>query len=121
MVSCSIPYLVITFSRLSVKITDEGILYRYPPHFNKEKIISAEEINEFKIRKYNAFREFGGYGARKRLGGEIKGVTLKGNRGMEIRLRNGDRFLIGTQRPDFMDTAMRKMKEYRERKLTGEL
>ena len=121
MVSCSIPYLIITFSRLSVKITDEGIVYRYPPHFNKEKIIPVEEIKEFKIRKYNAFREFGGYGARKRLGGEIKGMTMKGNKGMEILLQNGDRLLIGTQRPDFMDSAMHKMKEYCERKLTGEI
>ena len=110
--TCWIIYFMLTLSRLYIKITDNGVFFRFSPYHNKERFISKEEITAFSVRKFNVYREFGGYGLKKIKGKKTWALTVKGNTGLEIIMQNGKKVMLGTQRPDFILTAMEKMSNY---------
>ena len=95
--------------KLIVKVTDEGILYSYPPLIHKEKIISKTEIENFSIRKYKPIIEYGGYGIRVSRRNSGKAFNVSGKIGMQLYLKNGKKVLFGTQRAEAFKYAMDKM------------
>ena len=109
---------VVNFSRLKMItiVTEDGIKVLYPPILRKGKIISCKDIDRFKIRQYKPLVEFGGWGIKtrgrplrqRRYG---KALTAYGRTGLQLYMKNGKKFLIGTQRPDPLKHAMSKMLE----------
>lgn len=95
--------------KLEVKITDEGIAYRFFPLILKEKMIKRNIIESFEIRKYKPILDYGGYGANFRPNKWGKAFTMKGNIGMQLYLKDGKKILFGTQRPEAFKYAMDKM------------
>lgn len=70
--------------------------------FRPAKITSAE------ARTYNPLREYGGWGVRwsLRSWGSNRAYNVKGDQGVQLVLTNGDRVLIGTQRPQELAAAI---------------
>lgn len=110
--------LVILFSRikLQVWVDDQGIRYRFPFFIIKEKIISREQINRYEIRTYRPLLEYGGWGYKTAIHRKLKGLnksgtamTIMGKTGLQLYLEDGQKLLIGTQRPDAFRRAMDKM------------
>ncbi len=100
----------ISTMRLYVVIDEKSIYYRFPPFVNKEKHFSKKDIKEMKVRKYRPIWEYGGYGYRFSFrSGRAYNIT--GNMGLQLHLNNGKRVLIGTQKPDSMQTAISRLKE----------
>ena len=109
---------VINFTRMKMItiVTEEGIQVFYPPILRKGRTIHRRSIERFEIRQYKPLVEFGGWGIKtrgrplrqRRYG---KALTAYGKTGLQLHLRNGKKFLIGTQRPDPFRHAVSKMLE----------
>ena len=99
---------------LITEIRNDGIYIKYPPLINKFKIIKPDSIEKFEVRKYNAFREYGGYGIKgmkHKRRSRSKGIAynVSGNIGLQLYLNDGKKILIGTQRSEAIRYAMDKM------------
>lgn len=106
---------IITFlqarKKLVVIIDKEGIHYRFPMRIRKEKLIEKEQILGYDVGKYGPFK----YGTWSLSKGSFymmdRGIAykIKGNTGLRLYLADGRDLLIGTQRPEAMKRAMRKL------------
>lgn len=114
---------------LRTVITDDGIEVKFWP-FGRQRIFKSE-IKHAEVRKYMAIKEFGGWGYRIGPGG--KAYNMQGNHGLQLVFKNGERLMIGTQKPDELEAFIKeylkdheelddeavslKLKELRENKL----
>jgi len=106
-------FLVIARVRLKTKITAEGLYMAFSPLKKKWKKITPGEIANYEIRSYRAKREYGGYGMRRRRRSG-QAYTISGNIGLQLYLQNGKKILIGTQKKQAIEYAMRKLMEGEE-------
>lgn len=104
----AITLLLFNKMKLVTQITSKGLEYKYPPFILKFKTILKQDIERYKIRKYQP----GGIGYS--LGKAGRAYNVKGNIGLQLYLKDGKVILFGTQRGDAMLRAMNKlMKEDR--------
>ena len=99
--------VIFIHSKLKTKITNEAVWVAFPPIKNKWKKIVPDEIEKYEIRLYKPVREYGGYGIK----GKIKygqSYTISGNVGLQLYLKSGKKFLIGTQKKQAIKYAMEK-------------
>jgi len=98
-------------SALFVQITDRGVVFRFWPFIRKSRTILKSDIAQYEVRRYKPIREFGGWGIRQ--GFFVKGTAynVRGNKGLQLVLKNGKKILIGTQHPEAIGYAMKKMME----------
>ncbi len=106
-------------SKLITEISENSINYRFPPFIKKYKIIDRESISSWEIRKYKPIKEYGGWGIRysprkkglygKKVAKKNSAVNVKGNIGLQLVFKNGERLLIGTQRQEAIRRAMKKI------------
>jgi hypothetical protein len=86
------------FTKLSTEVRDDGIYIQlFPLHWSPRRIDFAK-LKSYEVRTYRPIREYGGWGIRKRRQGTAYNMT--GNQGVQLELTNGDRVLIGSQKPD---------------------
>ncbi|MEO9869378.1 hypothetical protein [Ekhidna sp.] len=97
-------------SKLYTSIDQDTLYYRYPPFVGSERKILKEDVKEIYVRKYKPIREYGGYGYRFRFRSG-RALNVSGNEGLQLVLQNNKRILIGTQRPQEMKQAVRRLKE----------
>ena len=108
---------LIFFFKLITRIDEKGIHYRFFPFHFSFKLIPWQDLSSAHTRKYNAMIEYGGWGLR---GGfflnKSKGTAynVSGNIGIQLKLLNGKKILIGTHKRDAAD---RVLKNY-EHKIT---
>jgi hypothetical protein len=100
--------------KLITEIRSDGIYFKYPPIINKFKDIKPDSIERFEVRKYNAIREYGGYGIKgvkhiRRRRSKGIAYNVSGNTGLQLYLKDGRKILIGTQRSEAIRYAMNKM------------
>ena len=106
-------FLIIGQARLKTKITNEALYVSFMPLLRKWKKYKPVEIDRFEVRTYKAKREYGGYGIkRRRRSGQA--FTISGNTGLQLYLNNGKKVLIGTQKKQAIEYAMRKLMEGEE-------
>lgn len=87
--------------RLDTKIDEQGIYYRFFPIQLKEKFIPWNEVSGCYVRKYKPLTEYGGWGYKKGFGsGHGKALSIKGSIGIQLKLKNQKKILIGTQKED---------------------
>lgn len=114
---------------LRTVITDDGIEVKFWP-FGRQRIFKSE-IKGAVVRTYSPIKEFGGWGYR--IGPRGKAYNMQGNQGLQLEFMNGDRLMIGTQKPEELaafitdylkdhdelddETVSLKLKELRENKL----
>lgn len=91
------PLLIIYLiekSKLTLKITQNGIAYRYFPLQFKYRIYQWENIEKAYFRTYDAFAEYGGYGVKSRLWFKVNDkayLSNDGNRGLQFEFKNGSK------------------------------
>ena len=102
--------LLFATSKLYTTIDQDTIYYRYPPFVNSEKKITKEDLKELYVREYKAILEYGGYGYRFRFRSG-RALNVAGNIGLQLTLKNNKRLLIGTQKKEAMEQAVRRLKE----------
>lgn len=109
-----IPLLVITLlalfiSSLKLKtiINKEGIRIKLTPFQSDTEVHSWNDIATARIRTYRPVPEYGGWGLRQGKSG--RAVTLFGTCGLQIELKSGEKFLVGTFRPAELKRILRKI------------
>lgn len=100
-----LPFLIPIFfnlAKLETSYDENGITYRFFPFHLKEKTINWNLIKEAYIRKYEPLNEYGGWGVRNGWSNG-KAYNVSGNKGLQLILNNGDKLLLGTQKPKELD------------------
>jgi hypothetical protein len=100
--------IVVFAVKFETRITNRGIYYKYPPIVWKRKFISFEHIQDIKMRKYSAWREFGGRGYKSKPFSKLKAIIIKGNDGVVLTYASGKKLLLGTQRPYEFKKALQR-------------
>lgn len=75
------------------------------------RVFRLSEIASAEARTYNPLREYGGWGVRWAVLslGKSRAYNMSGDQGVQLVLSNGNRVLIGTQRPQELEAAIRSM------------
>ena len=94
---------------LETHIDEEGVHYRFKPFQKKFKVFKPEDILRYEVKKYSPIRDYGGWGIR--LGTSAKGnaYNVRGNDGVWFELKNKKKFMLGTQNPGTIKSAMEKL------------
>jgi hypothetical protein len=96
--------------RLITLIKPDGIYARFYPFQFSMKFYRWESIKSLNIRKYKPIREFQGWGLRYNFAGKGgRAFTVSGNIGLQIEFTNGNRLLIGTQKPKQIEEVLTKL------------
>ncbi|CAN5480808.1 hypothetical protein BH11BAC1_BH11BAC1_28590 [soil metagenome] len=103
--------IILLISRLETEISEVGISYRFFPFHARQQTIAWTEIEKGFVRKYYPISEYGGWGLRLGLFRSGKAYNVSGNMGFQLVLKNGKSLLIGTQKPEEIQTALRKLSE----------
>jgi len=99
-----LPFLVIFViqkNKLSLKITPEGIFYRYFPFQLKAKLLEWQNIERVYLNKFDALGDYGGWGVRYRLWFKFndKAYILNDKeQGLQIEFKNGKRLLFSSNK-----------------------
>lgn len=89
----AIAIVLLYLFRLETTIDAKGIHYRFFPF--KKNTIPWQEIEECYVRQYSPLKEYGGWGIR--FGFSGKAYNVKGNKGIQLKLKSGKKILFGTQ------------------------
>jgi hypothetical protein len=81
--------------KLNVKVDNNGLHYQFFPIHMKHRTIKFEEVIKFEAITYSPIMDYGGWGIRYRFKG--KAYNIKGNKGVQIYLKNGKKILFGSQ------------------------
>jgi hypothetical protein len=94
---------------LETFIDNEGVHFRFKPFQKKFRTFKPENIQYYEVRKYRPIRDYGGWGIR--FGTSAKGdaYNVRGNDGVYFELKNKKRFMLGTQNPGPIRSAMEKL------------
>lgn len=104
--------LLFLFSiRLQTSIDETGICYRFYPYQFKETTIAWHELRDAYMRDYNSFHEYGGYGIRygSAKTGRAINTSASCNRGLQLQFNDGKLLLIGTKKPEEIETIIKKI------------
>ncbi|WP_458627378.1 hypothetical protein [Winogradskyella sp. PC D3.3] len=94
---------LIFFFKLTTRIDEKGIHYKFFPFHWSFKVIKWDEIHKVYVRTYDPIGEYGGWGLK---GGILwnkskgKAINVSGDIGIQLILKNEKKILIGTQKQD---------------------
>ncbi|CAN5283278.1 DUF6141 family protein [soil metagenome] len=98
-----IGMLFLRAQKLKLLITENEIRIRFGL-LSGETVISVSNIKSISIRKYNALKEFGGWGVRYNDTGSC--FTVFGSDAIEIELAGNQKILVGTQKAKGMQPVL---------------
>jgi hypothetical protein len=98
---------IVLGSKLIMLIRADGIYVRFPPWQPFFSKYYWTNISEVYVRDYEAMREFFGWGLR--FAPRSMGYIVAGKTGVQIVLKNGNKILITTQRPEEVNELLRKI------------
>ena len=91
--------------RLETVVERSSLQIRMQPF--SDRSFQPDEIAQFYARTYKPVREYGGWGVRG--WSSNRAYNMSGDQGVQLVLTNGDRVLIGSQRPDALEHAIAEM------------
>jgi hypothetical protein len=103
--------IVLPVFLLSIKmittVSPENIIIRFSPL--KTRIINVNDIVSFSMITYKPIRDYGGWGIR---WNPKKGIAynVSGNKGVKIKLIDSKSVLIGSQKADELEQALKQAK-----------
>ena len=96
---------------LETRIGQDGISVRFYPFHLTFKHYPWERISKAYVRRYSALWEYGGWGLRTDFFGRGEAFNVSGNYGLQLEFTSGRKLLIGTQLPDKMEEALKKIED----------
>lgn len=90
--------------KIETEIRSDGLYIRFFPFHLSFRKIHLDELKRYEVRTYSPIKEYGGWGIRYGLKG--KAYNVSGNRGVQLELLNGERILIGSQKPEELVKAI---------------
>lgn len=101
--------LAVFISRLDTQIIRSSIQVRLFPFQRSFKILTFDSIDRVAVRKYSPLAEYGGWGIR--YGANGKAYNISGNQGIQLVFKNGDKLLIGTNKPQEAANVLNSIKD----------
>ena len=93
--------------KLETEVRSDGLYVRYFPFHLKYKKINPCDLNEYCARQYSPMWEYGGWGIK--YGKSGKAYNVSGNWGVQLVFTSGKRLLIGSQKADELEKAIRSI------------
>lgn len=93
-------------ARLDVAVTPREVSIRFVPFHRMPRRIPLAQVSDVRARRYSAIGEYGGWGIRVGLSGRAYNVF--GDHGVQLTLADGKRILIGSQRSEELEAAIRR-------------
>lgn len=106
MLALTIAFL---FFKLETFIKEDGIYVRFFPMHLTFKHYTWDQIKKSYVRTYAPLAEFGGWGLRFGLFGKGIAYNVSGNQGLNLEFIDGKKILIGTNKPDEITEALKKI------------
>jgi hypothetical protein len=94
---------------LETRVDEEGIHFKFFPHRPQWTLIRKQDIASYEIRRKRNFFEGGIIGYHRNILTKTRSMTIRGRVHLQLLLVNGQKFNIGTQDPDGMERAMRRL------------
>lgn len=104
LIAAGVVWLFVTAS-LVTEVGEDGVRVRFRPFHRATRRIDG--IVSAQARRYGPLREYGGWGIRYGWGGGMA-YNVSGDRGVQLEIREGKRLLIGSQRPEELEAAIRR-------------
>jgi hypothetical protein len=105
-----VPVLVILyFARLQLKIDALGIHYRFFPAVVKWRIIPQNSIESFEVTEKKNIIETIERGYRRNRFNNTIAMNISGKKFVRLKLKNGQKFKIGTENPESFERALKKL------------
>ena len=96
-----IVIIIFLVLKLQTKIDENGIKYKFYPFQVSYQNIVWSNISECYIRNYSPISEYGGWGVKGGFSKQTgKAYTTKGSIGLQLKLKDGKKILIGTQKKE---------------------
>ncbi|MEA5403783.1 DUF6141 family protein [Arcicella sp. DC2W] len=93
--------------KLETKIKVDGIYVRFFPIHLSFKFYTWEDLDQCFVREYRPLLDYAGWGYR---GSSKKRVlTVSGNKGIHLVMKDGTKLLIGTKKPDEVIEVLEKL------------
>ena len=99
--------LLFGFAKLTTLIDDRGVAFRFFPFQFKFRRVDWSMLESSEVITYNPVRDYGGWGIRSSSRG--KAYNVSGDKGLQLRLKNGKNILIGTQNPKKLNDCLEDM------------
>jgi len=93
--------------RLITVVLPNGLFIRFFPFHWSFKDVPLASLTHCEAERYRPIKEFGGWGIR--MGIKRKAYNVRGNLGVRIRYANGRCLLIGSQRPQELAQAIKRI------------
>jgi hypothetical protein len=95
--------------RLETKIDDTGIHYKFFPILRQWKQITPDQIAEYKLEKRFRFVDAGGIGYHRNRLRNTRAFRISGRKHLFIKTTDNAKILIGTQNPEGIEWAMKRL------------
>jgi hypothetical protein len=89
--------LLLCTTKLVTEVKRDSIYISLFPFYSRT--ISLRDVTGYEVQEYHPLWEYGGWGIRF-VPRKKRAYTMSGNKGVELKLSTGMRFLIGSQRSD---------------------
>jgi hypothetical protein len=99
--------IIVYILELSVVVTSGGVYYMFYPFQRRYNKIEFEDIKQCYARKYRPVLEYGGWGIRYSLWNG-RAYNIRGNKGVQLVLKNGKKILFGSESPEELELAVRQ-------------
>jgi len=105
-----LPVVVILFySKFQLKVDSAGIHYKFFPGIIKWRIIAKEMIDSFEVTAKRSFFEKIECGYSRNRLNRTTMMNISGEKFARIKLKDGRRFKIGSENPESLERALRKL------------
>jgi len=98
--------VLLWISKLETQVRSDGLYVRFFPFHINFKKFAFEYISEYYAREYSPILEYGGWGIRFGMFGAGKAYNARGNKGVQLVLKNSKKLLIGSQKPQELVAAI---------------
>ena len=98
--------LLMFVMKLETRLSSDVLVLRFVPFWTKR--IRVAEIASCEARDYRPLVEYGGWGIR--YGSAGWAYNVSGSRGVQLRLGNGQKILVGSQRADELAAAINDLR-----------
>lgn len=109
-VACLVVIALIKLFKLSTKVDNSGIYYRFPPTIPDWECISWNQIQSVEVISYNPLSDFGGWGIR--TNGASSAYIVSGHDGLQIVLKTGGVVIIGTNKAQELTTITNQINKF---------
>ena len=90
--------------KLITRVRQDGVYIRFAPfHFSFKKIL-LDDLSRHYVHTYDPIGEYGGWGIK--YGKMGKAYNVSGNRGVQLEFADRKSILIGSQKPEQLDSAI---------------